>query len=149
MIQFRVSVLPVAQPRSRAVSIDGHAAVYAAPKSHPIHAFKATVRLAAHESLIKLGAAAPLEGPLQLTTEFILPRPAAKCWKTKPTPSYWHTGKPDVDNLWKAVADSLTGLIWRDDSQIAVASIYKRVAAGGEQPGMIVQVEPAGDVIRF
>jgi len=29
-----------------------------------------------------------------------------------------HTSKPDLDNMVKLVKDALTGVFWRDDSQI-------------------------------
>lgn len=39
-----------------------------------------------------------------------------------------HTKKPDVDNLAKAVMDSLTGVAWCDDSQVVKVSIFKEYA---------------------
>jgi Holliday junction resolvase RusA-like endonuclease len=32
----------------------------------------------------------------------------------------WQTSRPDTDNLLKAVADSCNGILYEDDSQIAV-----------------------------
>ncbi len=64
---------------------------------------------------------APPLGVVRLAVEFVLPRPgylmkAGYTKKGKPTPA--HTVRPDVfDNLMKPVADSLTGLFWKDDNQ--------------------------------
>lgn len=38
------------------------------------------------------------------------------------------TQKPDCDNISKAICDALTGLIWRDDSQITDLYVSKRYA---------------------
>src|SRR5262249_53180511 len=113
VVHFRVAALPIAQPRPRAVAIRGHARVFGAPMKHPIHSFKATVRLAVEHVF----HGPPLRGPLYLAVVFILPRPGRLRWKTRPMPRCWHSVKPDADNLVKAVTDALTGLLWIDDSQ--------------------------------
>jgi len=38
----------------------------------------------------------------------------------------FHTKKPDIDNLAKAVKDALKGIIYHDDSQIVEAHLFKR-----------------------
>ena len=35
------------------------------------------------------------------------------------------TARPDLDNLWKAVADALNGIAYNDDSQIVVITCRK------------------------
>jgi Holliday junction resolvase RusA-like endonuclease len=60
-------------------------------------------------------------------------------------PRQWHTGKPDVDNLAKALYDALKGIVWRDDSQIVQSFSDKLIAAGDEQPRVevsIVELQP-------
>ena len=37
----------------------------------------------------------------------------------------YHTKRPDVDNLLKLVKDSLTGLMWVDDSQVQIGGAFK------------------------
>ena len=69
-----------------------------------------------------------------------MPRPKNKVWKRKPMPRYWHTKRPDLDNLVKAVLDALNGLAWRDDAQIHTLNISKVVAAGDEQPHVQVRI---------
>lgn len=135
-ISFRVSAVPVAQPRPRATIVAGHASVYEAAKEHAIHSFKASVRMAAREAY----QGPPLGGPISLYLEFIFPRPQAKRWKTKPMPRYYHTSAPDVDNLVKGCADSLNKLIWHDDSQVVACTCIKLVASGDEQPHVLVGI---------
>lgn len=138
-ITFEVPAVPVAQPRPRAVATNGRASMYGAKKSHPIHEFKATVRLSAQQAY----TGPPLDGPLRLEVTFVLPRPQAMRWKTKPTPRTTHTKKPDFDNLIKGVCDALNGLLWHDDSQLSDGSWKKRIASGDEQPHVVVAVSQA------
>ena len=135
-ISFHIPAVPVPQPRPRATVFAGHAHVYEAGSEHSVHAFKATCRHAARAAY----SGPPLEGPLTLTLEFVLPRPQAMRWKSKPMPRVAHAKKPDIDNLVKSLLDSLGGLVWLDDAQIAELTVRKYVAAGTEQPGVTVEV---------
>lgn len=38
----------------------------------------------------------------------------------------WPTGKPDIDNSCKLVADALNGIVWKDDKQIVRLVASKR-----------------------
>ncbi|MFX8637221.1 RusA family crossover junction endodeoxyribonuclease, partial [Acinetobacter baumannii] len=51
----------------------------------------------------------------------------------------WHTSRPDGDNVLKAVGDGLNAVLWRDDAQIAEASIRKIYS---ETPGLEIEVHP-------
>lgn len=49
----------------------------------------------------------------------------------------WHTKRPDLDNLEKAVIDALQSAKWfKDDSQICHKKTEKTVAPVGEKPGV-------------
>jgi Holliday junction resolvase RusA-like endonuclease len=52
----------------------------------------------------------------------------------------YRPGRPDGDNLLKAVQDAGNGLLWKDDSQIVVAKISKMYAGAGEPPHVEVLV---------
>lgn len=134
-IILHVPAVPVAQPRARATAFNGHARVYE-NKKHPVTEFKATVRMALREAY----TGAPLTGPLRVDCLFIMPRPAALVWKTKPMPRLPHDKKPDRDNLDKAVMDALKGLAWVDDSQAALGEIQKWIAGGDEQPHAVITI---------
>jgi Holliday junction resolvase RusA-like endonuclease len=135
MIEFIVPAIPVAQPRARATSIGGHARVYE-PKDHPIAAFKASVRLAASGAF----SGAPLQGPLRVDCLFLFPRPKSLLFKKRDMPRVRHVKKPDADNLCKSVLDSLNGLAWLDDCQVCEMVATKWIAAGDEQPHVLVRV---------
>ncbi len=82
-----------------------------------------------------------LEGPLKVTLHFLLPRPQAHRRANgdlKDTAPKWHTKKPDALKMARAVEDALTGIIWRDDAQIAQEHLTK---AYDDKPGCLVRVE--------
>lgn len=134
-IEFVVPAVPVAQPRARATSIGGHARVYE-PKDHPIAAFKASVRMAASGAF----RGAPMAGPLRVDCLFVFPRPKSLVWSKRDMPRVRHTKKPDSDNLEKSCLDALNGLLWVDDCQVCELVAAKWIAAGDEQPHVLIRV---------
>ena len=76
----------------------------------------------------------PLEGPVSLALNFVLLRPASVSRTKRPYP----TVKPDASKLLRAVEDALTGVVYRDDSQIVDLTVTKRF---GLAPGVEVRVE--------
>lgn len=81
-----------------------------------------------------------LSGPVELQISAVFQMP--KSWSKKRRSAAliateWHTGKPDGDNIMKAVGDGLNGIVWNDDSQIARCSLSKTY---GETPGLLVTV---------
>jgi len=65
---------------------------------------------------------------------FLLPRP-----KSLKKTIVWHTKKPDIDNLIKAVMDAAKGILWRDDSQVVRLRAAKQYTV--EQPGIEIIIE--------
>ncbi len=82
----------------------------------------------------------PVEGAIRLTLLFEIVRPASHSGKrglrksARPHP----TTKPDVLKLARAVEDALTGIVYRDDSQIVEEYLKKSY---GERARLIVRVE--------
>lgn len=73
-----------------------------------------------------------LTGPLLVEMAFRMVRPKShygtgkvSAVRVKPTAPVHPTGKPDVLKLTRAVEDALTGVIYRDDSQIVSEQIAK------------------------
>ena len=78
-----------------------------------------------------------------ITVEFRMPRPKSHFGSRKgvaylkdSAPAF-HTGKPDIDNLLKAVFDALNELLWHDDSQITAVAADK---VYGVEPGMTIWI---------
>jgi Holliday junction resolvase RusA-like endonuclease len=140
MIQFTVYGEPVAQGRPRATMINGHIRMYDPKKSRD---FKEYVKLVASEHRPeKL-----LEGPISLVVKVYKPtlksfskkkKAAAEAGQLRPT------SKPDVSNYLKLIEDALTGVIWKDDSQIIDCSISKYYS---ETPRTEIQIKEM-DVIE-
>lgn len=61
----------------------------------------------------------------------------------KPSAPRWHTVKPDADKLQRLVGDVLSGVVMRDDAQIAEWSVRKLYAVeGGDGPGLWISAGP-------
>jgi len=97
--------------------------------------WRAAVALAASEAM---AGHELFSGPLLVTMTFRMPRPKTHfngkgCLK-KSAPR-WHTSKPDVTKLIRSTEDAMTGVIWKDDAQVAWSDAYKLYAdtqAGAE-----------------
>lgn len=77
------------------------------------------------------------DGPVRLVAEFHLPRPKALGKKARA-----HMTRPDVDKLARAIGDALTGVVWRDDSQVVQLKVSKCYAGVGESPRAVIAVTP-------
>lgn len=73
----------------------------------------------------------PVGVPCKLRLWFYMPRPKSHYRQgkfahlLKPSAPNWHTFKPDVLKLARAVEDALTGIIYTDDSNIVSESMMK------------------------
>lgn len=142
-ISFFAEGTPKGQPRPRAFArkMPNGAVIARVYEAGTAEAFKSAIALAAREHT----PFKPLDGPIALELHFVFPRPkmhfraGGRLHEKAP---YWHTGKPDRDNLEKAVMDALTTLgMWRDDGQVCSGPVAKRYANEGEKPGVHVQID--------
>ena len=82
-----------------------------------------------------------IEGPVYLTVTatFDIPKSWSKKRRLEASAGMaWHTSRPDYDNILKAAGDALNGIVWKDDSQVALAKCVKLY---GEKPGLDIMVE--------
>lgn len=102
-----------------------------------------------YESLVALAAqeamqgAFPLSGGVRITINIHCEIP--RSWSQKKKNAALEgvlrpTGKPDFDNVAKACADAMNGIVYEDDKQIVWALITKQYAAA---PCVEVQVSEA------
>lgn len=82
------------------------------------------------------GERGPMLGPVVIVCRFVKPR--RKSAPKNGTPP--HTRQPDGDKLERAVWDSLSKLVWGDDSQVVLWGGSKREADAGEMPGVYIRV---------
>lgn len=97
-----------------------------------------------------------IEGPVALRVLAVFTCPKSHHRKREPLPRRWHVQRPDGDNVLKAVKDAAKGVLWLDDSQVAVAEVTKIIGAQGEAPYVEVRVreltaeslQTGGDALR-
>lgn len=134
MIRISVPGLPQGKGRPRLSTRGGFARAYTPQKTV---AYEGLIALAAQDIM---NGAALLEGPVKVTAFARFPVPDSWSKKRKALAadgSLYHTSKPDGDNIAKALGDGLNGIVWKDDSQVAVFTIIKLY---GAIPGLVVEV---------
>lgn len=89
------------------------------PNTRP---WRAAVAASAAEAMT---GRAILAGPVYAKALFVFPRPKAHyrtgkhAHELRPDAPRWHEKTPDADKLQRAIGDALTGIVLRDDAQIA------------------------------
>lgn len=78
-----------------------------------------------------------LDGPVRLTLLFFLPRP-----KSLPKKVLAHTKAPDTSKLVRSTEDAMSGIVYRDDSQVIELIAAKCYASAHDSPHVYVRVEP-------
>lgn len=135
---------PVAQGRARAFAFQAQGRTQIRMYDPKVSRdWKATAR---QHMIDGLAGALPFDGPVRLTVRAYFTCPKTDCRKTQPRPVRWHTKKPDGDNVLKALKDAAKGVLWLDDCQVCAATIEKYIAAQGEAPRIVLEVEPAADL---
>ena len=89
------------------------------PKSHPVHEYKRRIAEYTDDWPVFVG-------PLNVVIELAFPMPQSWSYKKQAAMrEAWHTQKPDIDNVVKAILDALKDR-WRDDTQVARLTVDKR-----------------------
>ena len=83
-------------------------------------------------------------GQITLDVEFVMPRPKShyrtgkRSNELRDNAPHAHTSKPDRGKLLRAVEDALTGIVYRDDSQVWAGQVKK---VYGDNPGVLITVQ--------
>ena len=117
-ITFTVPGEPVPQPRPRVSTRGGFARAYV-PSTHPVHAYRQAVQLAAQAA----GLTATGD-PLNVVIDAVFVRPKSHMRKSGVKPDAPVLPRPDVDNVAKAVLDALQDVMG-DDSLVARLVVEK------------------------
>lgn len=115
---------PCAQGRPRFSTAGGFVKAYDPAKSRN---YKAFVKLIAQEEMLAQGWRYT-ELPLAVTITAYMSIPSSKSKKFKQAAALGverPTKKPDIDNIFKCVTDALSGIAYKDDKQIAAATVNK------------------------
>lgn len=122
-IAFSVPGDPVPQPRPRVTTRGGFARAYV-PGKHPVHAYRQAVAAAAR------AAGCGVHGePVEVVIDFVFARPKSHLRKNGLAKDAPRLPRPDLDNTTKAVLDSLNGVAWDDDAQVARLVVSKTYGA--------------------
>jgi Holliday junction resolvase RusA-like endonuclease len=124
-LTFIVEGAPVPKGRPRSFVTDGGRIGHYTPSK--THLYEEMVRLSGLSAMNR-GGWRKLLGAVDLTVVFVMPIP--KSWNAKRQEAaragqIVPTGKPDLDNLIKAVKDGLNGVVWHDDAQVVGLSATK------------------------
>lgn len=137
---FRVNGIPQGKARPRFTK-GGRA--YTPAKTRRYEAdVEAALKAAAIQGFVKHGKDTPLEACV--TAWF--PVPAS--WPKKKraaalSGALYPTGKPDADNIAKAVLDAVNGIAFHDDKQIVSLTVRKRYTfRGDDTPRVVVHIAP-------
>lgn len=107
--------------------------------------WRGDVRAVAIEDMKNRRQALYADQPLLLIVDFYMPRPKAHYranGQLKDSAPSLHTSKPDATKLLRALEDALTGICWRDDSQIAKQEVRKLY---GDRTGAKVYIAEASN----
>jgi Holliday junction resolvase RusA-like endonuclease len=89
----------------------------------------------------------PLTEAVCLTLLFLRDRPKShygsgrNADRLKSSAPIYCTTVPDLTKLTRAVEDALTGIVWKDDSQVVRQDTDKRYCAGTEKAGVNIIIE--------
>ena len=128
--QFFIPGKPVPQQRAKTIFRNGRVLGKYDPKQ--CVEYKQHVAAVAHKKWDEEPGII-LAGPILIAMTFNLPKPKTAKRKSP-------TVKPDVDNLYKGVADALEGIAYVHDQQIVFAMIEKRYAKDNDSVGVKVTI---------
>lgn len=129
-ITFSVPGNPVPQPRARVSTRGGFARAYV-PSKHPVHDYRTQLAVAA-----RLAGLRPTGEPLSVVIDAVFERPKSHRNKSGVKGTAPKLPRPDVDNVAKAVLDSLQDVMG-DDTMVARLVVEKSY---GEEARTTVRV---------
>lgn len=128
MIAFHVPGVPVSQGSMKAFVVNGRARVTHS-NSPELREYRARVAYGAKDIGLEV-----VDGPIAMEIRFFLQRPKGhfgtgrNAGHVKDSAPDYPTTKPDLDKCVRAVLDSLTGVAYRDDSQVVDLTVSKDYA---------------------
>lgn len=139
MIEVVIPGPPRAQPRARAYARqrkDGQwkASVY---ENSNARRWKERAAMTMLEARTKAKASI-MEGPVSLMVCAIWPCPTSG--SKKGAQREWRTSRGDADNVAKAIMDAGNGVLWKDDAQVVLLTVYKIRAGYGESERVEIRV---------
>lgn len=118
MIYFVVKGIPIGQGSMKAFPRKGGRGVIVTHNSSKLKPWREQISWAAKEAM-KTFKVSLIERPtpVKVLANFYFVRPKKG--------QEWKSTKPDIDKLERAIFDAMTGIVYRDDSQIAFVQAAK------------------------
>ena len=135
-VRVTIPGAPVAQGRPRLTTVNGFARAYDPAKSL---SWKGAAQVHMLSAMRQAGAQ-PFEGPVEVAILAVFSCPVSSYRKREPRSRRWNDGRPDSENIAKAVMDAGSGVLYRDDAQVARLRVEKVVGAQGEPARVEVMV---------
>ena len=133
--------LPIAQGNAKAFVVGKRAVIATGVKqSTPLGAWRSSI---ATEARAIMGTDTTWTVPVAVTIGFRMPRPKSHFRANgllKLDAPDWHTSKPDIDKLTRAVLDALTHVVIANDSQVGRLKVTKVYAPVGANVGADITV---------
>lgn len=120
-VHFSVPGQPIGQGRPHFSRRGGFVRAYDPPKSRQYKAL-------AQQKIQQVYMNKPLEGPIAvyMVQYFYIPKSYSKKRKQKLLAQLeYHTHKPDDDNVYKAITDAMSGLVYLDDKQVIQHDVFQ------------------------
>jgi Holliday junction resolvase RusA-like endonuclease len=124
-ISFSIPGDPVPQPRPRVSTVGGFGRAYV-PASHAVHGYRRAIA-----ALAKVAGCEPHPDPVNVVIDFVFGRPKSHLCKSGVRADAPALPRCDIDNMAKAVLDSLNGVAWDDDCQVARLVVEKSYGTEG------------------
>lgn len=137
-VAFTVPGEPQGKGRPRVGRVGGQARMFTPSKTA---AYEGLIALAAKQAM---GTLPLMLGAVHVEVEAVcsVPRSWSKRKQAQALAGEVRpTGKPDADNVLKAVCDGMNGVVFKDDAQAVSVKLTK---CYGEKPSLCVRVRPIG-----
>lgn len=134
MIEFRVYGTPAPQGSKTAFVRNGKAVVVDGSSTvgrQKLSSWRAEVAREAQN----VATGELMEGPIGVEINFIMPKP-----KSAPKRKIFCDKKPDIDKLVRSTFDSMTGVLYKDDSQVSRIKATKTYVSPEEPAGALVRI---------
>ena len=132
ILRFTVTGAPKPKGSMKAFVPKGWTRPVLTTSSAGLKAWEQTIR-----SIAQAHVSAYTTDPVRVRLRFALPRPKSLSRRASHLP---HTKRPDVDKLARAALDALTGVIFKDDSQVYALHAVKHYAYEDQPPHVIISI---------
>lgn len=138
-VTFTARGLPQTQGNKSAFVAGGRAVMREGRSKEANDRFKMWRHTVSDEARRVVGDAPLLEGPLWMSLDFRLPKPASAPKRKRTWPTAARSG--DLDKLARACLDALTGVVFADDAQVVELGARKDYG----EPGVTVRLGLIGE----